>query len=313
MPQTPVTSIGIGNMGFALASALLKSSTPVTIWNRTPDRPLVQSLVTSGATLQSSITAAISASPVLLLCLVDYDAIYSALVPLKDSTAPSPLAGKTILNLTNGTPAQARAMEAHLKALGCKAYFDGGIMVTPQLVGTPASFVVLSGESEPVFQSLGVKELLKPIGAVQYVAEDAGAASLYDVAALAGMYGMFAGAFTGMALLKRLRAQQKGREGKEGEKVEVKDAVKGVMVPVLTALVPYVGLLAEQVDEERWGDCLGTPLAMQLAGVKNILQSCEEEGVDGTALKSLGELMERGVNEGFGEGGVAVVAKYLLK
>lgn len=313
MPQTPVTSIGIGNMGFALASALLKSSTPVTIWNRTTSRPLVQSLLTSGATLQPSIAAAISTSPVLLLCLVDYAAIYSALAPLSDtsSTTPAPLAGKTILNLTNGTPAQSRAMEAHLKVLGCEAYFDGGIMVTPQLVGTPASFVVLSGETEQVFQTRGIEELLKPIGAVQYVAEDAGAASLYDVAALAAMYGMFAGAFTGMALLKRLRGQQKRREGKDGEKVEVKDAVDGVMVPVLTALVPYVGLLAQQVDEERWGDSLGNPLAMQLAGVKNILQSCEEEGVDGTALNFLGALMERAVDEGFGEGGVAAVVKYL--
>jgi hypothetical protein len=150
--------------------------------------------------------------------------------------------------------------------------------------------------------------VLKPIGAVQYVAADAGAASLYDVAALAGMYGMFMGAFTGIALLKKQRLAA----GEEGV-VKARPATDGVMVPVLTALVPYVSLLAENVDREDWMEDMGNPLAMQLVGVRNIIQTCEEEGVDGSGLAFLAQLMERAVGEGFGEGGVPVVAKYLFK
>jgi 3-hydroxyisobutyrate dehydrogenase-like beta-hydroxyacid dehydrogenase len=316
MAQTEITSIGIGNMGAALASTLLKASTSVTIWNRTASRPEVQSLITAGAHFTPSITSAIATSPTLLLCLLDYPTIYSVLAPLSPTTttSPLPLTGKTVINLTNGTPSQARALQSHLAALGCTAYFDGGIMVTPQLVGTPTSFVILSGETEAAYRA-HAKDILAPIGTIQYVAEDAGAASLYDVAALAAMYGMFAGAFTGMALLKNQRLGREREEGGEGKggKVEIKGAVDGVVVPVLAALVPYVGLLAEQVDRETWGDSMGNPLAMQAAGVRNILRACEEEGVDGTALGFLAGLMDRAVEEGGGEGGVAVVAKYLLK
>ena len=88
--QTSVTSIGIGNMGAALASALLTSSTPLTMWNRTASRPQVRSVLASGATFQPSIAAAIAASPTLLLYLVDYDAIYSALAPLEFTRSQVP-------------------------------------------------------------------------------------------------------------------------------------------------------------------------------------------------------------------------------
>ncbi|EAQ84498.1 hypothetical protein CHGG_08512 [Chaetomium globosum CBS 148.51] len=223
-----ITSIGIGNMGAALASALLKSANPpqLTIWNRTADRPQVKALITSGATFEPSLTAAIARSTTILICLLDYAAITTALAPLSATTSttdnndtPGPLTGKTIINLTNGTPTQARAMAATLTGLGAAAYFDGGIMVTPQLVGTPASFVILSsgggghGTSQAEFEDGGVAALLQPVGKVEYVAgDDAGAASLYDVAALTAMYGMFMGAFTGIALLGKQKGQDDGGE-----------------------------------------------------------------------------------------------------
>ena len=302
--MSTVTSIGIGNMGAALASALVKASTPVTIWNRTADRPQVKSLITEGATFEPSLAAALNRSTTILICVLDYTAINSLLHPLL-TTNPTPLAGKTILNLTNGTPADARNMQAHLRTLGAAAYFDGAIMVTPQLIGTPTSFAVLSGETEARHRALAVGALLAPVGTVQYVAEEVGAAARVDVAALAGMYGMFAGAFTGIALLQR---------GGGGERaLPAKPAVDQVVVPMLKALVPYVGLLAEMVDREGWMEDMGNPLAMQLAGVENIMRACVEDGVDPSGLGFLAGLMRRAVEDGFGEGGVAAVGRYMLK
>lgn len=303
MAQTQVTSIGIGNMGAALAGGLLKGNASVTIWNRTAGRPQVKDLISKGAIFEPSVATAISRSSVILICLFDYPIIYEALTSIDADGGAQPFADKTIINLTNGTPAQARELETHLRRLGAAAYFDGAIMVPPQLVGTPSAFVVLSGETETRYTQLDIPRLLAPIAKiVQYIAEDAGAASLFDCAALAAMYGMFAGAFTGIGLLQRQRATRL-----------TKQAVNSVMIPLLNALVPYVGLLSEQVDEARWMDSLGNPLAMQAAGVRNIIQSCEEEGVDGSALKWLIDKMEMGVKEGYGEGGVAVLGKYMLK
>ncbi|KAK4140984.1 come operon protein 4 [Dichotomopilus funicola] len=341
--MTTITSIGIGNMGAALATALLNASpnaqtagNTLTIWNRTPNRPQVTALITAGAHFEPSLPAAIARSSILLLCLFDYDAITAAF------SASLPLAGKTIINLTNGTPNEARAMEAYMKRLGAAGYFDGGIMVTPQLVGTPASFVILSSGSgssesgsqqqqqqqqqqqpgEAVVFETEIAPVLKPIGAIQYVSStDAGAASLYDVAALAAMYGMFMGAFTGIALLKRglrrstVQGDDEDRKGDGNEKLAAaKPATDAVTVPLLAALVPYVSLLAAGADKEDWlEDDMGNPLAMQAAGMRNILRSCEEEGVDGSGMRFISELMDRAVGEGLGAGAVTAISKYLFK
>ncbi|KAK3901648.1 come operon protein 4 [Staphylotrichum tortipilum] len=303
--MSTVTSIGIGNMGAALASALLKASTPLTIWNRTADRPQVKSLITQGATFEPSLLAALNRSTTILICLLDYASIYSILTPLL-STTPTPLTGKTILNLTNGTPAEARAMASHLRALGASAYLDGAVMVTPQLVGTPAASILLSGETAAQFEAHAVAALLAPAGAVHHVADEVGAAARFDVAALASMYGMFTGAFMGIALL------QKGPSG-EGAKAKAKPVVDQVVVPMLKALVPYVSLLAEMVDREEWMEDLGNPLAMQLVGVENIMKACEEEGVDPSGLGFLVGVMRRAVEDGFGKGGVAAAGRYMSK
>ncbi|MER6901101.1 NAD(P)-binding domain-containing protein, partial [Amycolatopsis sp. NPDC000740] len=41
--RTPVTVVGLGSMGRALAGAFLAAGHPTTVWNRTPDKaaPLV--------------------------------------------------------------------------------------------------------------------------------------------------------------------------------------------------------------------------------------------------------------------------------
>lgn len=306
MSSQRVTCIGIGNMGAALAGTLLKAKTPLIIWNRTANRAQIASLVESGARFEGSIGSSIAKSDdVVVLCVLDYDAIYHAFAPLESS--PTSLAGKTIVNLTNGTPREARKAEEWMKAHGAARYFDGGVMVTPQLVGTPHSFVVYSGESEDSFAD--VSKLLAPFGAALYVSPDAGAAAIQDLAALAAMYGMFCGAFTGMGLLKR----QLRQAGSDSEETKVLPAVEKVVVPLLTALVPYVSLLAKSMDEQTWDDNMGNPLSMQLAGVKNIIRACEEEGVDGRGLEFFSSVMQKVVNERGGDGGVAVVGKYLLK
>ncbi|AEO59338.1 hypothetical protein MYCTH_53033 [Thermothelomyces thermophilus ATCC 42464] len=311
-----ITSIGIGNMGAALASALLKSVglRQLTIWNRTADRPQVKSLVEQGAHFEPSVAAAVARSDTILICLLDYQTVTAVF----EAISPGGLAGKTVINVTNGTPRQAREAEARFKGLGAAAaYFDGGIMVTPQQIGTPEAFVILSGEDESAFRAAGgPAELLEPIGAIQYVASDAGAAALYDLAALAAMFGMFAGAFTGIALLKKQKRQRQDggkEEGDRDNKALAKPATDSVIVPVLNALVPYVGMIADEVDRENWMNDMGNPLKMQAIALHNILRACEEEGVDGEGLKFISRRMDRAVADGFGPGGVSAIARYMFK
>lgn len=125
MATTSVTLIGLGNMGVAIAQTLLKANQSLIIWNRTSTRPAIQELVTSGAKFEAGISDAISTSSTIIFCVLDYKTIRSILA----STGTELMKGKTILNLTNGTPSQARDMATWFHDRNVDAYYDGGMLV----------------------------------------------------------------------------------------------------------------------------------------------------------------------------------------
>ncbi|KFY95897.1 hypothetical protein V498_03040, partial [Pseudogymnoascus sp. VKM F-4517 (FW-2822)] len=237
-----------------------------------------------------SLSSALSASPLVILCILDYSAIDS----LFASLPPSILKDKSIINLTNGTPRQARNLATWMHDHGTAHYLDGGIMATPDMIGTPASSLLLSGADEPAFAS--VKDTIAHLGTPRYMGPDPGAAALYDLALLAGMYGMFAGAFTAMALMRRAG----GGEG------TLEPRVSGMLNPWMAALIPYQAAMAGSMDRGSF-ESLGNPVGMQREGLRNILRACEEEGVDGGCLAYFGGLVERVVEEKGGDGGLARV------
>lgn len=293
-----VTFLGIGNMGAALAKTLLKTTShKVTIWNRTVDRSLVKEVVNAGASLEPSIEAALS-SDIIVVCVLDYDSIYRALEPISSSS--SSLANKVIINLTNGTPRQAGELQEWIKARGATYYFDGAVMVTPQLVGTEHSFILYCGENEERFNE-HVADLVKPLGLPLYTGDDIRSAATDDLAALSTMYGMFAGFFSGLGLMRK----QLGEGGK------VAPSVGKVVVPLMNALVPYLSHIADTIDKEDWENNLGNPLGMQVAGMQNILQAYREQSVNGAALAAFLKLMERAVSERGGDVGIPAVALHL--
>lgn len=168
-------------------------------------------------------------------------------------------------------------------------------MATPEMIATPASFIFMSGENEQRFTS--VENIITHFGRAQYVDEDPGAASLHDLSLLTGMYGMFAGALTSMAMLKR------------GEAVAPK--VTGLLVPWLQALLPYLTEMAKSIDAGVF-ESLGNPIGMQGTALKNILQACDEEGVDGGNMRYFSELVDQVVQKHGGDGGIAQVGELLV-
>ncbi|KAL2672829.1 hypothetical protein Neosp_013545 [[Neocosmospora] mangrovei] len=185
-PQA-LTFLGLGNMGSALVQALLKASHKVTIWNRTADRPQVKAAVEAGAALEVDVQSAISRNSIIVICLLDYSSIKTALAGISTTA----LERKIIVNLTNGTPKQAREMAAWASSQSLKHYFDGAVMVPPQMIGGPQSFVVASGETFEAFKPIA--SLLEPVGRPEYLGTAIDAAARYDLAALSSMYGMFSG------------------------------------------------------------------------------------------------------------------------
>ncbi|MBT2761403.1 NAD(P)-binding domain-containing protein [Paenibacillus sp. ISL-20] len=109
--QLPVTVIGLGSMGSALAAGYLKAGYPTTVWNRSVGR--ADDLVAAGANRAATVSEAIEASPLVIICLLDYRTVSGLLEPVG-----ALLEGKVLVNLTTGTPEEAREMARWAEARG---------------------------------------------------------------------------------------------------------------------------------------------------------------------------------------------------
>ncbi|MFD5177444.1 NAD(P)-dependent oxidoreductase [Nocardia sp. NPDC058379] len=186
-----VSVIGLGAMGTALARALLAGGHQVTVWNRTAAR--AQPLVAEGAVLAATSAEALAAADLVILCVLDDAAAREHLEP-----AAASLRGRTVVNLTTTTPEQARAL-GRWAAAGGVELIDGGIMAVPSMIGGPGAFVLYSGASAAFERYRPVLELF---GSAEFVGADLGAAAMYDVSILGGMYAMFAAFQQGGAMVR---------------------------------------------------------------------------------------------------------------
>jgi len=105
--MSEISVIGLGAMGSALARALLEAGHDVTVWNRTPQK--MEPLAALGAEGAQSVAVAVQASPVIMVCVDNYAATNQQLAG--DDVVPH-LSGRTVIQLSTGTPKEARDSEA---------------------------------------------------------------------------------------------------------------------------------------------------------------------------------------------------------
>ncbi|TDD52256.1 NAD(P)-dependent oxidoreductase [Saccharopolyspora elongata] len=185
-----VSLLGLGAMGGALAAAVVEAGYPTTVWNRSAGK--ADALVDRGAVAAGSVREAVAAADVVVACLYDAASVHEVLDPVVDE-----LAGRTLVNVTTTTPEQSREFAAWAAGHGV-VYLDGGVMAVPSMIGRPGSSILYSGSVAAFEQH---RSLLDLWGESAYFGEDAGAASLYDLALLSGMYVMFAGFVHGAAMV----------------------------------------------------------------------------------------------------------------
>ena len=187
-PDQPATRrttvIGTGTMGSALARALLADGHEVTVWNRTRSR--AEQLHAAGARVADTVADAAQRSDVVLMCVSD-QAAASAL--LSDQALTDCLRGKTLVQLTSGTPADGRRNAALADALGIR-YVDGAIMAYPREIGTPDAVILYCGAAGADNELQGT---LQSLGSARFVGDDAGRAAVVDAALIAFFYGTLAG------------------------------------------------------------------------------------------------------------------------
>lgn len=113
--MSDISMIGLGAMSTALAKAQVNAGHDVTVWNRSPQR--MTPLVELGAKGAESVAAAVKASPLIMVCIDNYTAT-NALLRTDDVVVH--LSGRSVIQLSTGTPSEARDSEAWLQARGAR-------------------------------------------------------------------------------------------------------------------------------------------------------------------------------------------------
>lgn len=273
--KSAVTVLGLGAMGTALADALLAADHPTTVWNRTPEK--AAALVARGATAAADPAAAIAASRLTVICLLDHTTVSTVL-----ASAPDELPGRVIVNLTSGTPGQARELAAWASAQAVD-YVDGGIMAVPPMIGTPAAFVLYSG-SRSAFDNYAA--VLEVFGAATFVGVDPGLAALQDIALLSAMYGQTIGVLQAFALVRSAGIGA--------------TTFAPMLSAWLEAMSGFNAEAARQIDAGDYGGPVVASLGMQTASYHHLLQAATEQGVTPALLAPLLPLMQRRVAAGHG-------------
>jgi 3-hydroxyisobutyrate dehydrogenase-like beta-hydroxyacid dehydrogenase len=175
--------IGLGSMGSAMAIALLRRGHKVTVWNRNPER--AHTLAAEGASVAASAADAVAASQLVIMCVIDYAAANEI---LSATSVASALSGRTLVQLSTGSPEQVTAQQTAIVDHGGK-FIAGGIMAYPRSIGRPNCMILYAGDR---IYGTYQKTLACLAGSSQYLGEDPTAAtgayfalSTYMIGALA--------------------------------------------------------------------------------------------------------------------------------
>src|SRR4051794_1407723 len=176
---TDVTVLGCGNMGSALARALLAAGRRVVVWNRSPER--AEALRPDAAEVRSSPAEAVSDTSVSIFCLGSTDDVRQVL----DQVGPGQVSNRAILNVTSGTPDDARSMRDWAQSHGIP-YLDAAIAAYPEQIGTQEARLLVAGDEDLWLAHRQVVHDLA--GSSMYVGADHGAANAIDAALTGAFY-----------------------------------------------------------------------------------------------------------------------------
>ncbi|QCI67440.1 NAD(P)-dependent oxidoreductase [Phreatobacter stygius] len=286
--MSEVTIIGLGEMGSALAGAMVRAGRDVTVWNRTGAK--AEGLVQDGARLAASVAAAVGASPVIVICVSDYAATRRV---LEGSQVVAALAGRTVVQLSTGTPQEARDTEAWIRGQGAD-YVDGAILAWPSQIGGAATTILASGD-EAVFRRH--EALLTTLaGNFTYLGAPVGLAAALFSAVLSYLAGRWIGICHGALICEA-----------EGISVASFGGMLGDLSGILGEDARNMGRI---IETGRYGNPEST---LKTAGedIGRLVQQAGEAGINAELPRFAAGLFRRAIDAGHGAEEHAALIKVL--
>lgn len=281
--MTGASVIGLGSMGSAIARSLLAAHHTVTVWNRSA--PRLAPLVALGATAAASLADALRASPTVFICI---DAQASTRPLLDQQGLRETLAGRTVIDLSTGTPDSARANAAWLVDQGARV-LDAKMLMGPHAIGTPNGILVYAGPRadydrlEPMLKSLA--------GHTTYVGEDFGAAATIDQAWLAATFGLFMGVA-------------------QGARICASEGVSPEKYALVFPHMPTARWLADIIARRDF-DNPGAPIEMWRDGLRMLQQQAAGKNVTAELPDFVATLLDRAIAAGHGRQHIGAVSEVI--
>lgn len=282
-----VTVLGLGNMGASIAHTFINQGYNTVVWNRSAEKckPLIQ----AGATAAETLGGAVAASKTIVICLLSNTAVDEVLRQLMGAVA-----GKLFINLTSGTPAQARVFAEWAERHNA-SYIDGKILADPPDVGTPKAQFMFSGQSSAFVSQ---KHIMKKLGTITYYGEEPGAAAVEFMAQVAVGYEFLIG------FLHTLRLVQA-----EGIDIE---AFAHRVAATLGGYSSLLVALSTAIKSGKYSPDLG-PLDVQVALFDDLIGHRESQDVETVRMREVKSLMDRRIGDGHGNQGFSSLFELLGK
>ena len=283
-----VTVIGAGRMGSALATALFHKGFATTVWNRTGAK--TEALSRLGLSVARSVGESLREADIVVVSLSDYSSTRQLLRQPDIETA---LRGKIVVQLSSGTPKEAREMDSWAHRCGI-SYLDGAILGSPEWIGTPACTMFYSGPPEvfhraqPVLMAFGDR--------TAFVGHEIGHASAFDVAVLTFGVSAMLGFLQGQVVWDSENLPAGG----------FLEAIKGMMPAMETVFTD----MSRRVSSKNYS---GDQASLEAYSVvtKQLVSWCQDRGSDHTIPDAYVNLMERAIQAGKSQADFACLFEFL--
>jgi 3-hydroxyisobutyrate dehydrogenase-like beta-hydroxyacid dehydrogenase len=286
-----VSVLGLGAMGSTLARVLLERGHRVTVWNRS-DTERAAAVAAAGAARAGTPADAVSAAPLVLMCVTDYLAADEVLAGPAVLTA---LAGRTFVQLSNGNEEQVRAQQARVRAAGAGT-LAGGILGYPRHIGRPETVIMYAGD-RGAFEEHATT-LADLAGAQRYFGEDPGPPNAVYVAAFGFYFAALAGFLEAAAL-----AESRGVPPREFAKA----------MPGMSALLlDHIGDATRRIEEGDFGGDQAT-VDVHLVGSSRRRRTQDDAGLGSLMTGAFVEYCRQAAEAGEGGEDIAALIKRMRR
>jgi 3-hydroxyisobutyrate dehydrogenase-like beta-hydroxyacid dehydrogenase len=285
-----VSILGTGAMGTAIAKRLVAEGTSVTVWNRSKDKTI--GLRDLGADVADSAAAAVSASPLVISCLLSISVLVEV---LSEPVMEPALRGRTLVDTSTSSPADVNRLSEFVRRRGCEQ-LDGKLMFYPAQVGSEQAIMYVAGPKDlyrahaPVFESI--------VGTPLLVGTDIVAAAVLYNAVWTFYYSGLLGFLEALAFVRRSGA----------DPLVFVDQV----LASTPEMVRHVRDAARRVDS---GDLEGdqAAVAVYVEGFQTMRNAFSDVGLRSRMLETLRELSCLAEAGGYGRADIAAVAIAVLE